>query len=244
LRALVEGLERHGVLDRSLIIITADHGEEFLEHDYIEHGWTLYDEVIRVPLLFYAPAALRPARTRIGASHVDVVPTVLDLLGVDAPLEPTDGRRLFTRDADGLIPTNEGRAQIAELVLPKRQIVRAVVEGKWKYITTHRSVPPNRRGKHDGEAAAADPAVPWGPIVREEIYDLDRDPEERRNLIIGGDDPEAARVRDRLGDHLRDLRARTTSRQPTRLPAEAPDVPPEDRAHLEALGYLDVDESD
>jgi len=244
LRALVEGLERHSVLDQTLIIITADHGEEFLEHDYIEHGWTLYDEVIRVPLLFHAPGALKPARTRIGASHVDIVPTVLDLLGVEAPLEPTDGRRLFTRGADGLIPTDEDRAQIAELVLPKRQIVRAVVDGKWKYITTHRSVPPDRRSEHDGEAAAAGPAVSWGPVVREELYDLDRDPEERRNLLIAGDEPEAARVRDRLGDHLRDLRARTASRQPTRLPAAVPDIPPEDRAHLQALGYLDVDDSD
>ncbi|MBW2289604.1 MAG: hypothetical protein JRG90_17510 [Deltaproteobacteria bacterium] len=51
-------------------------------------------------------------------------------------------------------------------------------------------------------------------------------------------------MRDRLGDHLRDLRARTASRQPTRLPAAVPDIPPEDRAHLQALGYLDVDDSD
>jgi arylsulfatase A-like enzyme len=244
LRALVEGLERQGVLDRTLIIVTADHGEEFLEHDYVEHGWTLYDEVIRVPLIFHAPGVIEPARTRVGASHVDIVPTVLDLLGVDVATEASDGRRLFDYAAGGLAPTLEDRAQIAELILPERQILRAVVTGRWKYITSHQSVPAGERSAHDVEAAVAGSAGGSGPVIREELYDLDRDPGERRNLLLAGDDSEAARVRARLARQLHDLRARSAAETTTRLPGKHLDVSPEDRAHLETLGYLDADESE
>jgi arylsulfatase A-like enzyme len=244
LRVLVEGLERQGVLDRTLIIVTADHGEEFLEHDYVEHGWTLYDEVIRVPLIFHAPGAIEPARADVGASHVDIVPTVLDLLGVDPAFEPTDGRRLFRYTATGLSPSVEDRPQIAELILPERQILRAVAAGRWKYIATHQGIPPGERSAHDVEAAVAASAGAWGPVMHEEVYDLDHDPGERRNLLLGDDDPEAERVRALLAGHLLDLLALSADEASTRLPTAAADVPPEDRAHLEALGYLDADEPD
>jgi arylsulfatase A-like enzyme len=244
LRALVEGLERQGVLERTLIVVTADHGEEFLEHDYIELGWTLYDEVIRVPLLFHAPAAINPARPQVAASHVDVVPTVLDLLGVDAALAAGDGRPLFSRAAEGPVPIVEDRVQIAELVLRERQIVRAVLDGRWKYILSHRVVGPMERSVHDVEAARAQLPDPWGPVVREELYDRDRDPSERRNLLLDDDNLEAERVRVRLGGHLEALRARSAKDLATHIPIETPAIPPGDRAHLEALGYLDATDSE
>ena len=65
--------------------MTADHGEAFLEHGSIEHGAKLQEEVVHVPLLFWGPGI--PAGRRIGVpvAHVDLLPTLLDLLGIARP---------------------------------------------------------------------------------------------------------------------------------------------------------------
>jgi len=76
-----------GILENTLLIITADHGEEFFEHGGLSHGKTVYNEVMLVPLIIRLPQQ-RFAGTTINSnvSVVDIVPTVLDLLGVKPPL--------------------------------------------------------------------------------------------------------------------------------------------------------------
>jgi arylsulfatase A-like enzyme len=104
LARLMRELERRGFLDRALVVVTSDHGEEFEDHGRLNHGASLYQEVVRVPLVFYAnpplPAA-RPGR----ASLLDVVPTLLDLVGVDAP--PGHGF-----DGQSLAEVVQGRATV------------------------------------------------------------------------------------------------------------------------------------
>jgi arylsulfatase A-like enzyme len=182
LEGLFAGLAELGTLDRTLVVITADHGEEFLEHDWVEHGWTLYEESLHVPLIFWAPGVLEPARVHARASHVDVVPSVLELLGVPREGSKVDGVPVFTIDADGTRPRDDERVQIAELLLAERQIMRAVLLDNWKYLATWQSVDPSERAEARvrAEAGAIDL---WGSPVREEIYDLAGDPEERRNLV-------------------------------------------------------------
>jgi arylsulfatase A-like enzyme len=93
IRLLFGELERRGILEHAVIIITADHGEEFGEHDGLEHGRTLYDESIRVPLIVLAPGLPAGRRVAESVSLIDVAPTLLDLLGVSA--EPRfEGRSL------------------------------------------------------------------------------------------------------------------------------------------------------
>jgi arylsulfatase A-like enzyme len=82
-------LAQLGLSDRTIVIITADHGEEFGEHGGMGHGRTLQQEVMRVPLVIAAPGLLAPAEVTAPVSLLDVAPTVLDLLG----LEPTRGHR-------------------------------------------------------------------------------------------------------------------------------------------------------
>jgi arylsulfatase A-like enzyme len=82
----LDALEARGELERALVVLTADHGEELFDHDSIGHGHTLYDEQLRVPLVFWAPEA-RPRRVATPVSGVDVAPTVLDALGLDLPAE-------------------------------------------------------------------------------------------------------------------------------------------------------------
>lgn len=83
---LIDDLERLDLLDDTIIVVTSDHGEEFGEHGGLGHSKTLYDEVLRVPLVVWAPGLVSAGR-RIAEqiSLVDVTPTLLDLLGVQAP---------------------------------------------------------------------------------------------------------------------------------------------------------------
>jgi len=80
---LFEGLERSGLLDKSVVVVLSDHGEEFHEHGHWQHE-QLYEECLRVPLVVRLPHGYRGGR-RIDTpvALVDVMPTMLDLLGVD-----------------------------------------------------------------------------------------------------------------------------------------------------------------
>lgn len=92
LRLLFDELERRGFLDRALVVVTADHGEEFKEHGRTAHGHALYDESIRVPLIILAPG-FEPHVVEQNVSLTDVAPTILDLLKL--PPEPAfEGRSL------------------------------------------------------------------------------------------------------------------------------------------------------
>ncbi|MGB1699868.1 MAG: sulfatase, partial [Nannocystaceae bacterium] len=97
LARVLDRLEAFGRRSNTLIIITGDHGEEFRDHGGLQHGTTLYDELMRVPLVFDVPdpAAQSRGRRHIATpvSLVDIVPTLLDLLGVSASAT-LDGRTL------------------------------------------------------------------------------------------------------------------------------------------------------
>lgn len=76
----------------AVVVFFSDHGEEFFEHDSVEHGHTLYDELLRVPLVLKAPG-LGPSRIDTPVSLLDVTPTLLDLLDID-PTGQLQGRSL------------------------------------------------------------------------------------------------------------------------------------------------------
>ncbi len=82
---LVRGLEEAGMLERSLLAFLADHGEEFLEHGRFGHGTSLYDELVRVPLVVRLPGE-RHAGRRLAeqVQVIDVAPTILEALGLPA----------------------------------------------------------------------------------------------------------------------------------------------------------------
>jgi arylsulfatase A-like enzyme len=83
---LVEHLQQAGLWDESVFLVMGDHGQAFYEHGFAAHGNELYEELLRTPLIIRAPG-LEPGPRRGLAQHVDVAPTVLDLLG----MPPHDG---------------------------------------------------------------------------------------------------------------------------------------------------------
>ncbi len=93
---LIRDLKSRGLYERTLIVLTADHGEEFYDHGGWGHGQSLYEELLHVPLMLSGPELTDAAGQRFGHSvrHVDIVPTILDVCGLP-PAEGAVGRSLL-----------------------------------------------------------------------------------------------------------------------------------------------------
>lgn len=176
---LVADLDRRGLTDRTIIVVVGDHAEALEEHGEPTHGTYLYDATMRVPLLIAAPQpwVARGQTVTAQVSVVDIVPTLLDLLGLQVPAE-VQGRSLAgaLRDPDSLesgpilLESHFGLYHFGWAPL------RALRTGSWKYILA--------------------------PLP--ELYDLEKDPGELDNLI--GSRPEvAARLASQLDGLASDL---------------------------------------
>jgi arylsulfatase A-like enzyme len=199
----------------TVVAVVADHGEGLGDHDWWTHG-VLYQEQIQVPLILVGPGL--PAANRVSARvrTTDLVPSLLELLGVEqAGAVPLDGV--------SVMPLLDGAAQprrvayadslttityrfTPSLTDRKDDMLFSMLEGRWKYI------------HHQRRPAES------------ELYDLERDPGESRNLLV--DEPAVAEAM-RRSLELRPL-----------LPGAAParDANAEDeeaRRRLRALGYVD-----
>lgn len=95
LAALMAELEHRGVLDHTLVVLTADHGEELLDHGGLGHGKTVELEQLRIPLIFAGGAVDAWAGTRIDqlVRNLDLGPTLADFAGIESPVE-FEGRSL------------------------------------------------------------------------------------------------------------------------------------------------------
>jgi choline-sulfatase len=211
---LLDGLQRLGIEDDTLVVLTADHGEEFLDHGGFEHGHTLYDELTRVPLVLRLPGHLPPGRAVPGvAALVDVAPTLCELAGIETPSSFV-GRSL----TDAL----HGGDLTARPILAHGnfwgQPLVSWRSGRWKLILNP---------QHPGENEGAEPRV--------ELYDLDADPAEREDLASR--EPQRVKL---LRAEYEEVRAHLVNRA-RGAPVELNE---EGRRRLQALGYLGADDSD
>jgi arylsulfatase A-like enzyme len=130
---LVRQLERNGLLDDTLLVVLSDHGEELSEHGTIGHGHSLRPELLRVPLLFVGPG-IAPARLDDEAALADVLPTVLELLGLEAP-QGLDGRSLAARLRGAGAREDSGRLAYAEFAPSEaRAPLEAWIEGDLQLV--------------------------------------------------------------------------------------------------------------
>jgi arylsulfatase A-like enzyme len=104
---VVDALRETGLLARTVLIITSDHGESLGEHDYyFDHGEDLFDPSLRIPLIVLAPGARNGARVREFASTLDVFPTILDAVKISFPPDLV-GHSLVPALAGGALPARE-----------------------------------------------------------------------------------------------------------------------------------------
>jgi arylsulfatase A-like enzyme/Flp pilus assembly protein TadD len=129
LGVLLDRLRAAGQLDRTVVVVTADHGESLGDHGETTHGLFAYDATLRVPLVVRAPAmAARTVDTPVG--HVDILPTVLDLVGAPIP-DGLDGASLVqSPPADRALYFEALDAHLTRGWAP----LRGVVQNGWKYI--------------------------------------------------------------------------------------------------------------
>jgi arylsulfatase A-like enzyme len=169
-QAVIDLLRARGLWDRTLLVLTADHGESLGEHDYyFQHGALAYEDSLHVPLVVRAPGRLpRGRRVSQTVSLIDVAPTVLALLGLPAG-EAMEGQSLLPLLAGPAVD----RPAFAQT--PYGDGLVALRRGAHKYIF----IPLWLRPDTEGPAADA-PAAP--AAAREELFDLRRDPGETRNL--------------------------------------------------------------
>ncbi len=122
-----DGLRRAGVWETSAIIVTADHGEEFLDHGGLEHNRTLYDEMVHVPLMLKIPG-VTPRRLEAQMELMDLFPTLVSLGGGRAP------DAVFGADMLPLLRSGQGEDPYAVTELVDAAI--AVRTREWKLIET------------------------------------------------------------------------------------------------------------
>lgn len=198
---LFQALKDREQYERTLIIVTADHGEEFYDHFGWDHGRHLFNELIRVPLIVRGGGIEAGQVRDIPARHIDILPTVLDLAGIK-PQSTMEGRSLapLLRNARARM---EPLPVYAETYRGQNS-VRCVVKGPWKLIDAVRG---KRRirllyhlEKDPGEREPLDPdrhpeALPLEQILEDFSLRL-------KEGIVAGDE---ARIDPDLNEKLRSL---------------------------------------
>jgi arylsulfatase A-like enzyme/Flp pilus assembly protein TadD len=154
LGAFFDRLRSVHALDRTLVVLTSDHGEALGDHGERTHGLFAYESTLRVPLVVWAPGAIAPAVASAPARLVDIAPTILDLVG--APAATFDGRSL--RLLTGSQPPADEPGSYFEAL-------NANLTRNWAPL----------KGMVRGRLKLVDLPIP-------ELYDLSADPGESRNL--------------------------------------------------------------
>jgi arylsulfatase A-like enzyme len=212
LRALFATLESRGLDQNSIVVVLADHGEEFHEHGLLQHGGDVYDEALRIPLIFWSPGRIGGGLRIAGpVSLIDVAPTLLDLVGLPQ-LEALDGVSL--RDALLGTAAVEPRQLFAEAVSPRRWV------GIWQFENWNPPLVAVRSS--DSKFIVHRPT--HGEREPTRRFDLVRDPLEREPLPV-------------VGAQLAQVEALVDGYLSRAVPAAAPPVSPDVRDRLRALGY-------
>jgi arylsulfatase A-like enzyme len=161
---LLATLEKQGQLDSTLVVLFADHGEEFMDHARTQrewavdprgvyghgHGQSMYQELLHVPLMVWHPS-LEGGHSDLPVSLADITPSVLDWLDLEAPGVEFDGEPLgplLEAQAQGRPLFSTGVAYGPEQL--------AVVRGDWKRVLFQLSADPDERSPADEERIAAE----------------------------------------------------------------------------------------
>jgi arylsulfatase A-like enzyme len=221
LKALVEALREHGAWENTLFVLTSDHGEEFFEHGVLGHGFSLYQEVVHVPLILHGPGVPAGVVLEEPVAVLDMPATLLDLAG--AGVERFGDGRSFAARLRGAAPAPSEalflESEFGQTDADHREFVFSGLRmGPWKLVLTERNkfFPPS--------------VARFG---REALFHLGDDPGESRNLF------HVAEHEQRVAEWIELLRAHAQFLAETGfrdIPPAA--LTPEIEAGLRALGYI------
>jgi len=134
-------LRKFGLIEKTLIVITADHGEELMDHGFVGHASTmhaatLYDEVIRIPLIMSLPGYLSEGRKiREQVQQIDIMPTILDVAGI--PIPPgVQGRSHVPLILDAKTEKESSAPVFAETVYGGYQATEELPGTRWRCVRT------------------------------------------------------------------------------------------------------------
>lgn len=205
-----DGLTRRGLDDNTVVVVTADHGEEFLDHGGFEHGHTLYNELLHVPLMIRTPRMASTTRESSDRNEgrlvyrvvrqIDLAPTLCELAGIS-------GNPTFTGES------------VASYLVGHDDVDRPVLSEGNMWGPSGAAL--RTRGLEiirSGEGGTA------------RLYDADADPKEQRDLA-----PQGSERLERMQKDLDLLLRVVTARAVT---TTAPDLSEADRERLRSLGYL------
>lgn len=185
---LIGKMKDWGILDNTLIILTSDHGEELLDHGFIGHASTslnakLYDEIIHIPLILWWPRKLEHRVINELVQQVDIMPTILDMLGLPVP-EGLQGSSLLplmhgkTLCDSQPVPGNFGKEKVfCETILGGYQSTKEMEKIKLRCIRTkdykliYTNIPPHALSSEGSNSETY------------ELYDLKKDPKEQKNIV-------------------------------------------------------------
>lgn len=208
---VIDALEDYGVLDHTLVLYTSDHGEELFDHGFATHGHTLYQELVRIPLVLSGPGVPRGQVVSRAVENRHSMVTLMRLAG------------LAPRSTDDLLGPGESHDPAQVL---------STAEGWWN---GHHRTPLFGLRKDNWVLHNAPRGGPWRgrPTTGGEwrLYDLERDPTEREDLA----ELEATRAEEML-EELKQRVAELSSRAPDRVFGGAGST----RAMLERVGYVEA----
>ena len=157
-KVFVDELNNLGLASKTIIILTSDHGTEFYEHRRFDHGFSLYDELIHVPLVIYLPSIKGKTIIKDQVRGIDLMPTILELLKIEIKDKVKNQIK-----GKSLVPLLKG----------EHMELDAFVETDYRLYTHKRAI-----RTADG----------WKFIYtlennKKELYNLNRDPQEKNNLV-------------------------------------------------------------
>lgn len=208
---LLDLLGTRGLAESTLVVLTADHGEEFMEHGNVGHGKSLYREVTDVPLVFYLPGEIRPGDRRTTRSTISITPTILDALGivpqagVEADFDAASVREALLNSSD---EARSDSGQLLHLDLDGNSAL-AYEAGSTKVLLSR---------------------VPW----LKALFAIDKDPGETQNVFtLREQSAEVARMSADLAGSYNELVRRSHRRSSAAVDREMTE-------RLRALGYLNA----
>ncbi len=172
----IAALDGRGLLKNTVIVVLSDHGEEWHEHGGIDHGHTLYDELVHVPVIVSIPGTRGGVKISAQVSMMDVAPTLVQMLGM------ASGTFAGQLEGKSLLP----------------YITGAATAGRDVFIETDYRDFTHKRGVRTADG--------WKYIItlengKEELYNLNTDPREKENLITK-EVAKATTLKDKLREHV------------------------------------------